>query len=333
MPLRSQFLRDDLALQKCLELDQAHVTPGASGPHVGKIQLAVTLLEKTSSIPVAELRARTYGPGTANAVLKYKQKRNLINRAYQATADNIVGKMTIASLDNELLAVEQRGSPSRVICKGPGGQPGSGDEPLVTRASLVSKPNSTAGPRQSFGKATISVVFHETDAAVNLGGGVSLLFGQFQTARKLMAPFNLDFAGGADNGVLSLVGPRIPDSEQVITGSPASTLSVRAAAERVLPGQPNVLRVIFCPFKELDPNFGITDQGDGFPKFCMINVRKANPDQGTILHEIIHAARPERVEHDKDGSSVFSENIGGRTQLPLKHAESIAHAFFASIVL
>jgi hypothetical protein len=93
------------------------------------------------------------------------------------------------------------------------------------------------------------------------------------------------------------------------------------------------LRIIFCPFKEIDPNFGITDQGDGFPKFCMINVRKANPDHGTMLHEVIHAARPERVGHDTDGSSVFSENIGGRTQLPLRHAESIAHSFFGSILI
>ncbi|MCY2978476.1 MAG: hypothetical protein NTU79_07405 [Planctomycetota bacterium] len=40
---------------------------------------------------------------TAAAVLAYKTKRKIINRDYQMTADNIVGKMTMASLDREML--------------------------------------------------------------------------------------------------------------------------------------------------------------------------------------------------------------------------------------
>jgi hypothetical protein len=39
--------------------------------------------------------------------LSYKKKRNIINRSYQTQADNIVGKMTIASLDNEMMARER----------------------------------------------------------------------------------------------------------------------------------------------------------------------------------------------------------------------------------
>jgi hypothetical protein len=38
--------------------------------------------------------------------LAYKTKRKIVNRAYQSQADNIVGKMTIRSLDDELLKLE-----------------------------------------------------------------------------------------------------------------------------------------------------------------------------------------------------------------------------------
>jgi hypothetical protein len=54
-----------------------------------------------------ELQNAVYGPSTANAVLAYKQKRNIINRSYQTKADNIVGIMTMASLDSEMLKREQ----------------------------------------------------------------------------------------------------------------------------------------------------------------------------------------------------------------------------------
>ncbi len=47
-----------------------------------------------------------YGPRTAAAVLAYKTKRAIINRAYQQTPDSIVGKMTIERLDKDMLAIE-----------------------------------------------------------------------------------------------------------------------------------------------------------------------------------------------------------------------------------
>jgi hypothetical protein len=49
-----------------------------------------------------------YGTQTANAVLAYKRKRNIINYSYQTQADNIVGKMTITSLDKGLEALVAR---------------------------------------------------------------------------------------------------------------------------------------------------------------------------------------------------------------------------------
>jgi hypothetical protein len=54
-----------------------------------------------------ELALKRYGPSTAKAVLFYKKKRNIINRSYQTRADDIVGIMTMASLDKEMLAFEQ----------------------------------------------------------------------------------------------------------------------------------------------------------------------------------------------------------------------------------
>src|SRR5262249_41293895 len=52
---------------------------------------------------------------TAAAVLAYKRKRNIVNRTYQAQADNIVGKMTMAALDREMVAFDDdRG---RTRCK------------------------------------------------------------------------------------------------------------------------------------------------------------------------------------------------------------------------
>src|SRR5262249_43606378 len=53
-------------------------------------------------IDPGELTARRYGPSTAAGVLAYKKKRKIVNRSYQSTEDDVVGKMTIASLDKEM---------------------------------------------------------------------------------------------------------------------------------------------------------------------------------------------------------------------------------------
>ena len=53
-----------------------------------------------------EVPTQTYGPSTADAVLEYKSARDIINRTYQTTADNIVGIMTINRMDTEIAALE-----------------------------------------------------------------------------------------------------------------------------------------------------------------------------------------------------------------------------------
>jgi Domain of unknown function (DUF1906) len=105
MGLQSRLFRGDPKLEAAAVSDPAHIMLGASGPHVQKIQTALILLDGTS-ITADELQRTFYGASTATAVLAYKQKRNIINRSYQTQADNIVGKMTMASLDSEMLKRE-----------------------------------------------------------------------------------------------------------------------------------------------------------------------------------------------------------------------------------
>lgn len=103
MSLQSELFKGDAKLEACLVHDPAHVVPGARGAHVGKIQQALIILGSAVIAP-SEIQTELYGATTAKSVLDYKTRRNIINRAYQSTPDNIVGKMTIASLDRELVA-------------------------------------------------------------------------------------------------------------------------------------------------------------------------------------------------------------------------------------
>jgi peptidoglycan hydrolase-like protein with peptidoglycan-binding domain len=102
MALQSQLFRGDPQLEAAAVSDAAHITQGAAGDHVRKIQLALIRLDG-AAIDADGI----YGPVTAAAVLAYKQKRNIINRSYQTQADNIVGIMTMAALDQEMLQKEQ----------------------------------------------------------------------------------------------------------------------------------------------------------------------------------------------------------------------------------
>jgi hypothetical protein len=107
MPLKSNLFQGSARLNACLVDHSQHVTPGQTGEHVADIQLALKHIDGLQ-ISEAEIQSKTYGPSTAAAVLAYKKKRRVINRSYQSTEDNIVGKMTIASLDDEMFALQKR---------------------------------------------------------------------------------------------------------------------------------------------------------------------------------------------------------------------------------
>jgi hypothetical protein len=82
------------------------VQKGDRGDHVMLIQGALLALDQ-SEISRDEQAQKFYGESTRNAVLEFKQKRKIINFRYQSSADSIVGRMTIQSLDTEMLAQER----------------------------------------------------------------------------------------------------------------------------------------------------------------------------------------------------------------------------------
>jgi hypothetical protein len=109
--LQSRAFRGDHRLQACLTHDASHIPPGSKGRHVLTIQQALAVL---GQVPPAlwlafemESRAMSYGGTTSRVVLDYKTKRKIINRSYETRPDNIVGKMTIRSLDSEMIQYER----------------------------------------------------------------------------------------------------------------------------------------------------------------------------------------------------------------------------------
>lgn len=102
MSLQSNLFKGDQALEACLVRDSAHLMLHARGEAVHKVQRAVLVLGKRG-IENGELEGLVYGHSTAAAVLDYKQRKKIINRKYQDKADDIVGKMTIAALDQGLV--------------------------------------------------------------------------------------------------------------------------------------------------------------------------------------------------------------------------------------
>lgn len=101
MALKSTLFKGDLKLEAAAMSDPAHIVEGARGIHVEKLQSGLNMLD-AAGLNVDGI----FGPATAAAVQAYKRARSIINRAYQASADSIVGKMTMARLDEEVLNFE-----------------------------------------------------------------------------------------------------------------------------------------------------------------------------------------------------------------------------------
>jgi hypothetical protein len=116
MPLKSDLFMGDPKLEACAVSHPAHITPGAAGDHVAKIQIALRRLDR-AVIDQGERSLKKYGPSTAAAVLAYKQRRSIINRSYQSQADNIVGIMTIAQMDREMVEFEKNNPPRLVALR------------------------------------------------------------------------------------------------------------------------------------------------------------------------------------------------------------------------
>jgi hypothetical protein len=113
MALQSALFRNDEKIEAAAKIDSAHIVPNSVGPHVSKIQTALMLTDNARIEP-DEIQKMTYGKTTAEAVLAFKRKRDIVNRSYQTTADNIVGKLTVAALDKELVLINPLSTRARI---------------------------------------------------------------------------------------------------------------------------------------------------------------------------------------------------------------------------
>lgn len=91
------------ALEACATNDGKHIwkRENSRGPHVEKIQGALKKLGFKISDPPG-----VFGDSTEKAVLAYKGPPRNILQPWQSSPDPIVGKRTIASLDNDMAELE-----------------------------------------------------------------------------------------------------------------------------------------------------------------------------------------------------------------------------------
>ncbi|WP_286135029.1 peptidoglycan-binding protein [Mycobacterium sp. UM_Kg1] len=111
MGLKSMLLTSPSAnqqLEDCLISDPAHIGEGLhdTGEHVRRIQIA--LIEVNGASLVVD---GVYGSDTGDAVEDYKNSRGILAPGHN-TADRIVGKKTIKSLDDEVLDFENSTPPA-----------------------------------------------------------------------------------------------------------------------------------------------------------------------------------------------------------------------------
>ena len=105
MTLECRLFSGDDKLEAAATSNPAHIMRGAVGDHVHKIQKALMAIDN-ADIAKSEIPTKTFGPSTEKAVLRYKIARRIINTAYQSAPDAIVGIMTMASLDKEMVKAE-----------------------------------------------------------------------------------------------------------------------------------------------------------------------------------------------------------------------------------
>jgi peptidoglycan hydrolase-like protein with peptidoglycan-binding domain len=139
LALKSKLFAGDARVEAIAYSDAQNVKYGDRGEYVRKIQLALNALTG------AGLDADgIFGSATQAAVLSFKTARGIINRSYQSAPDAIVGKMTIATLDNELCALSEPSGPItlRVLSPAPPAEP-------ITRDVFASRPLPVLSPTYS----------------------------------------------------------------------------------------------------------------------------------------------------------------------------------------
>jgi len=334
MPLTSRLFRGNRALEACAVEHSAHITHGAAGDHVGKIQFALFTLDGLL-IERTELMFQRYGRSTAAAVLAYKKKRQIINRSYQSAPDDIVGKMTIASLDKEMRLRELLPKPPGDCVSSPAGiptplslltaPPGQSSQPLSLAGSRGAK---TLAPRQLGGFIR---VFFAITLRASMEDGYPLS-ANIERARDLLFEHGITLIVEIRNGFADT----LPFNERIISslGNPVDNVDeLRKASEDVRPGLPGVFRVIVCQMA--GDNAGETFRnrrigGRVVAPFALLNSQIVDRSHATLIHEMIHASKDGPVPHDPEPFSVFfghgREKPGGvdRTVLKAEHAATLA---------
>ena len=319
MPLNSQLLRADRKLEACLVDDKAHVVAGARGPHVRKLQQALVRLDG-ALIALEEVSSETYGKSTAAAVLDYKRVRKIINFSYQKTADNIVGKMTIAALDREMAQSEVR--PPLRGCLDETRPSGTRGPAAITAARV----QNVGDPPQS--KATVLRVSFQDALGENEIGIATptriLLLGA--RAQSLLRPFNITLRPESLGS--------FPFPLTIGERDASDVEGLRKAAQKANVGSETSLRVIFCKFRpttSTGTSNGAITGIEGFKNFVLLNKEKTHPDFGTLLHEMIHCSSDDLMSdaaHDGERDSIFSFGPK-RTVLKPQHVIALRKAFFA----
>ena len=331
MALFSNLLKGDANLAACQVNDAAHLTIGARGEHVAKVQLALLALD-SAAIDRNEVRSQTYGSSPAKAVLAYKTKRQIINTAYQNTPDAIVGKMTITRMDQDMRFFEQthRGfgecGPALSVPGAPAALVG-----LQPRGSgLVGGP----APKLPQLSKTLHIYCSITSKAASEGGFP--LAQQIQKAKDVLSlhRLNLTVEFGGSPGFADT----IPFPYSLVLDEDVALL--RKASEATRPGAEKIVRIIACP---RSPNAAmgetfraITDGSKLFPAFAVLNTNAIAPDSATVIHEMIHCAHDKAVGHDGDATSVFAgdtkpgQGAVPRTVLKSDSALTLSKGFFAT---
>lgn len=215
MPLQSKLftIPPDPQLQACLTSDASHITPGASGDHVKKIQIALNELSDGRVFLIIDGK---YGPKTAAAVRDYKNapSRNILGPG-QKTADDIVGKRTIQSLDDEMTIFENEdhGEPSLLVSTTSKGAPH--DHTKCPGRPLVSSPGRDL--RAQHRGTPINPV--EGGRRVNIGG-------EFETQYLNFEDFVTD--GPPVNNIMIFAGALIRPLTQTLPSRSVSNLCMRA---------------------------------------------------------------------------------------------------------
>jgi hypothetical protein len=331
MALSSRLFRGNRALEACAVQDSAHVLLGATGDHVARIQFALFDLDGLT-IDRTELVDQRYGRSTAAAVLAYKKKRKIINPSYQTAADDIVGKMTIASLDKEMRVHElrpkppgecgispTRGSdPSPLALAGSSRSPGS---PAALQGGLTTAPEQLGG--------FIRVMFQITlRSAMESGYPLSA---NIELARDLLGAHGITLFVELKEGFVDTL--QFPDRVLVSPGESIDNADhLRKVSEDVRPGLPGVLRVIVCPMVANVGGETVRNRSLGgriLPPFVFLNSAVIDPSRASLIHEMIHASKPGPLDHDPEPASVFSDlklkpTLVDRRSLPLIHAKTLS---------